>query len=251
MTRALTIFRRDSREPRACAPGLDTNCATFVASFGTSAAVGFAVLFAAPALSIWPHVAQAQVNRCTTNGGKTVYTDKPCVAVGAFERLPRGQQQIGLTATRHSGCARNLQDLIYEITAAIDNRDINRLGSVYHWVGVSAQSGDRVLGRLQAIVDRPLVDIVAIRSASRPLPPAAAPELPAPTPNEPESFADSSAQSGESVASVAPPAPQRYSPGGPVALRLEQTLRNSATPARTMLGLRRHFDCWWVVLPAQ
>jgi hypothetical protein len=248
MTRALTHSRRDSRERCASAPGLGTTCATFVASLGTRAAAGFAALFAMQALAIWPHDAQAQVNRCTTDSGKTVYTDKPCMAVGAFERLPRGQQQIGLTATRRSGCARNLQDLIYEITAAIDNRDINRLGSVYHWVGVSAQSGDRVLGRLQAIVDRPLVDIVAIRSASRPLPAAAAPELPAPASNAPESFSDGSAQSGEAVA---PPAPRRYSPGGPVALRLEQTLRNSATPARTMLGLRRHFDCWWVVLPAQ
>lgn len=196
----------------------------------------------------WPEPAHAQVKRCTTNSGATVYTDRPCSTIGASDRLPRGQH-IGLTSARRSGCARNLQDLIYEITAATDQHDVNRLGAVYHWVGVSPEVGDRILDRLQAIVDRPLVDIVAIRSASRLLPQLAAEPETTPLPSSdlppsPDAFAESADASSTQTA------PPRYSRGGPIGLRLEQTLRNSATPARTTLGLRRHFDCWWVVLPA-
>ncbi len=196
----------------------------------------------------WPERVHAQVKRCTTNSGATVYTDRPCSSIGASDRLPRGQH-IGLTSARRSGCARNLQDLIYEITAATDQRDVNRLGAVYHWVGVSPQAGDRILDRLQAIVDRPLVDIVALRSAGRLLPePTVEAETTSPSssglPPLPDAYAE-----GDPSSQTAP-APRRFSRGGPVGLRLEQTLRNTATPARTTLGLRRHFDCWWIVLPA-
>jgi hypothetical protein len=34
----------------------------------------------------------------------------------------------------------------------------------------------------------------------------------------------------------------------PSGLRLEQTLGGTATPARTVLGLRRYLGCWWVRL---
>ncbi len=197
----------------------------------------------------WSERTYAQVKRCTTNSGATIYTDRPCSTVGASDRLPRGQH-IGLTSARRSGCARNLQDLIYEITAATDQHDVNRLGAVYHWVGVSPEVGDRILDRLQAIVDRPLVDIVAIRSASRllPQPVAESDTMPPSSSDLPPPPSDTGIEGVD--ASSAQPAPPRYSRGGPIGLRLEQTLRNSATPARTTLGLRRHFDCWWVVLPA-
>lgn len=194
---------------------------------------------------LWPSAAQAQVNRCTTDSGAEVYTDKPCAAIGANDRLPRGAAIRG-TGPRRLGCARSVQDLMYEITAAVDQHDINRLGSVYHWVGIGDESGSRILDRLQAIVDRPLVDIVAIRSAPRyeayesETPPA--PEASAPS----DTFSASAA--GDASVSSAPS--RRARGGGLVGLRLEQTLRNSATPSRTVFGLRRHFDCWWIVLPS-
>ncbi len=204
-----------------------------------------------------PELATAQVNRCTTNSGATVYTDRPCSTIGASERLSRGAAP-SRTGMRRVGCARNLQDLIYEITSSVDQHDVNRLGAVYHWVGMNAEGGNRVLGRLQAIVDRPLVDIVVIRSAGA---------------SEPAQRLDPDAQAGTTTAPLAPtspttspitsgapsalptvgdtttsPAPPPRRRGGPVALRLEQTLRNSATPSHAVLGLRRNLDCWWVVL---
>lgn len=206
----------------------------------------FVLLFALAMAWLLPGAAQAQVIRCTTDSGAVVYTDKPCSAIGASERLPRGAAIQG-TGVRRLGCARSVQDLIYEITSAIDQHDINRLGSVYHWVGIGDESGSRILDRLQAIVDRPLVDIVAIRSAPRVE--SYAPDAPSDAGGSPSASSGtaSSPSTGDADASSAPP-PRRTRGGGLVGLRLEQTLRNSATPSRTVFGLRRHFDCWWIVL---
>ncbi len=204
----------------------------------------FVLLFALAMAWLWPGAAQAQVIRCTTDSGAVVYTDKPCSAIGASERLPRGAAIQG-TGVRRLGCARNVQDLIYEITSAIDQHDINRLGSVYHWVGIGDESGSRILDRLQAIVDRPLVDIVALRSAPREE--SYIPDMPIQA--ETNASAPVGMGTGASMGDAETAAPPRRTRGGGlVGLRLEQTLRNSATPSRTVFGLRRHFDCWWIVL---
>jgi hypothetical protein len=231
-------------------------------AFGAAAAPVWSAL-AVSALGAWPQTARAQVHRCTTDRGTLVFTDRPCAAIGASERLPRGAAAPAGAGLRRTGCARNLQDLKYEITSAIDQRDVNRLGGVYHWVGMNAQSGERVLDRLQAIVDRPLVDIVAIRGGGGGAP-RPAPEAPSFTAQSsasqvsmdaPNGSAASSAGSAAARALVDPvlgesaPPPPAQRRGGPVGLRLEQTLRGSATPSRTVFGLRRHLDCWWVVLP--
>jgi hypothetical protein len=199
------------------------------------------------ACMLWPGVARAQqaLNRCNGPGGNLIYTDRPCDTIGATERLPRSAI-AGAYGLRRGGCARKLQDLLYEITAAIDNRDVNRLGAVYHWVGQSAESGDRILDRLQAIVDRPLVDIVPLRGVVTEAP-AVAPEAaavmpPLAAPTTTELPTDIDAAAGEA-------APQRrVIRRPPVGLRLEQTLGKGSTPSRTVFGLRRYLDCWWVTL---
>lgn len=162
---------------------------------------------------------QAQVRRCTASDGSTVYTDRKCMDIGASERLPRESAAgTGMRLYRH-GCARNLQDLAYEITTAIDARDANRLAGVYHWVGVSSSGAAALMRRLDAIANRPLVDIVpvAVRSAESDIERTYYPST----------------------------IPQRRPP---VALRVEQTLANGSTPSRTVFGLQRHFNCWWIRL---
>ncbi|MFZ5636508.1 MAG: DUF4124 domain-containing protein [Pseudomonadota bacterium] len=213
-----------------------------------------------PALALivtaWTRPAAAQdtqLNRCIGPGGNTIYTDRPCDSLGAVSRLPRGAAP-GNTAgrtPRRGGCARTLQELVYEITNAIDAHDVNRLGAVYHWVGHSPESGYRVLDQLQAVVDRPLIDIAPLRAASATRAAdvvdtttenGATPGVAAPTPIE--TPVDPSTRAASETDTLAVRPPSRRAPSG---LRLEQTMKNGSTPVRTVFGLRRHLDCWWIV----
>lgn len=187
---------------------------------------------------------QSALNRCESPTGGTIYTDRPCDSLGAIARVVRGVPAPAGSGPYRSGCARTLPALTAAITAAIDAHDVNGLASVYHWVGQSAQSGDRILQQLQGIADRPLVDIVVLRAAPRPPEadigidaapaPSASPIAPATPPAAPSTETDDLL-----------PTPPRRAPA--VGLRLEQTLKNSSTPSRTVFGLRRHLECWWVV----
>src|SRR3546814_12285371 len=95
---------------------------------------------------------------------------------------------------------------------------------------MSNRNGYAVLGRLDVIANRPLLDVSAV--------------LPAPR---------LSVDAGGGMTVSGAVDPQDY-PGakvirkGPVALRVEQTLSNGSQPSRTTLGLRRHHGCWWYVL---
>lgn len=163
-----------------------------------------------------PLPAGAQVKRCAGPDGTSIFTDRRCKDIGSVERLPReAASAITRLRTHRSGCARNLQDLVYEITTAIDSRDANRLASVYHWPGMASSQGYRVLARLDGIAQRPLVDIVPV------------------SPVSPDGV------DGDLY-------PQTSVRHAPVALRLEQTLANGSTPSSTVFGLQRHFGCWWI-----
>jgi hypothetical protein len=200
---------------------------------------------------LWrPAPVSAEVRRCETASGAVIFTDRKCTDVNATERVPHA----GAAAARvyRGGCARNLQDLVFEITTAIDAQDANRLAGVYHWPGMSGTTAYQVWSRLDAIARRPLVDIVPVMP-STPSPPA--PALPAVT-GAGTTTADA-AHDGltptQVYAAPAPaPDPQLYPQTSvrrtPVALRVEQTLGTSATPSRTVFGLVRHFGCWWVRL---
>ena len=167
----------------------------------------------------WAPPATAQVRRCTGADGTVIFTDRKCADIGASERLPRAAGNGSGLRLYRRGCARNLQDLVYEMTTAIDAHDANRLAGVYHWVGVSGSGATGIMKRLDAIVRRPLVDIMPVAARS--------------------------AASEDEDAYYPSTIPQRRPP---VALRVEQTLGNGSTPSRTVFGLQRHFDCWWIRL---
>jgi hypothetical protein len=170
-------------------------------------------LLAAVALACLPSdPARAQVRRCTAADGSAIYTDRNCAELGAKPAPPVAPGTDGVRMYR-GGCARNLPDLVYQMTSAIDAQDVNRLASVYHWTGVSARGAVTLMARLEAITRRPLVDIV--------------PVVP---------------QADDPVAAYA--RPRR----APVALRVEQTLANGTTPSRTVFGLQQHYGCWWIRL---
>ncbi len=175
----------------------------------------------------WPRPASAEVKRCSTRDGSTVFTDRRCEDIGAVERLPLDRIASGLARPYRGGCARTLQDLVYEMTSAIDGRDVNRLASVVHWVGVSTRNGYGLMSRLDTIANRPLVDIVAV-----------APRAPV----------DPDASVTEGILGDGDYYPQTTVRKTPVALRVEQTLGNGGTPSRTVFGLQRHVGCWWIRL---
>ena len=56
-------------------------------------------------------------------------------------------------------CARNQDDLLFGVRAALENHDVNRLAEFYHWTGMSNSAGYQVMDRLSRFSDRPLVDV--------------------------------------------------------------------------------------------
>jgi hypothetical protein len=148
----------------------------------------------------------AQVRRCVTDEGQVIYTDRRCESLGAQERA--APQRPAMRAPYRGGCARTLRDLVFEVTEAINARDSNRLAAYYHWTGMSHAQAYARLARLDAIAQRPLVDVVPVL---------------------PDSVSD--AETWRRT---------------PTALRLEQTQRNGVTPARAVFGLHRHLGCWWL-----
>ena len=101
------------------------------------------------------------------------------------------------------------------------------MASIYQWTGVSNASANRILDRLEAIVQRPLVDIVPIR------------------PQPPPIMDESGVVIDENSDGYYPQTTIRQRPVG---LRLEQTLANGSTPSQTVFGLRRSYNCFWISL---
>jgi hypothetical protein len=166
-------------------------------------------------LALWTLPSQAQVRRCTGPDGTAIYTDRRCADIGATDRVthPTAGQPGRFY---RGGCAHNLLDLVYELTAAVDSHDVNRVAGLYHWVGMSSSGAVAVMNRLDVIAQRPLVDVVPVYPAS-------------------------ALGEGDYY-------PQATVRRAPIGLRLEQTLSNGSTPSHTMLGLRRYLGCWWVHL---
>ena len=170
----------------------------------------------------------AQVHKCVMPDGKPLYTDQKCEALGASERPPdppapgvKGNTAPSDARLYRGGCSRTLQDLVFEITTAIDAGDPNRLSNVYHWVNTPDDVANKVMDRLDEIAHRPLLDIAPV-----------------------------SASVAEDTAILPTPVdvPRTTARRPPVGLRLEQTLANGTTPSRTTFGLSRHFGCWWITL---
>ena len=165
--------------------------------------------------------AQSGVRRCTGTHGETIFTDKPCAAVDAVDRVPAMARPSGGTSTLRTGCAHTLGDLIYTVTAAIDGRDVNQLATVYHWTGVSTAAAYSVMRRLDGVLQRPLLDIEPTGGSS----------------GEPVWQDDGTG--------LVVPAPSR--PRAPTRLKLVQAMgKDGASTTSTSFALRRYYGCWWI-----
>lgn len=179
-------------------------------------------------LSAWCAPAQAQVRHCVLPDGQSVFTDRGCEEVGGVEQAPQRAPEAGNVEKKRGGCARNVDDLLLEMQSAFDAHDANRLAGVYHWTGMSGATAYNVMERLDAMVQRPLVDLAAV------MPDEPAPADEAAPPYPAFETADPAAEA---------PAPRSRTP---VAVRVDQTQTNGIAAVRTMFGLQKHFGCWWI-----
>ncbi len=213
-------------------------------------------LLLALAVAALPHAsAQAQIRRCTAADGSAVFTDRDCAALGAVESRPQPESPAASRRGWRGGCARSLQALVFEVGAAIDARDGNRLARSYHWTGMGHRAGYSAIERLDAIAQRPLLNLTAVYPqppVPMPIPADATPpstETGATTgtatdsPSAPVPATAAAASAPVAVARAMPAAPQR-----PIGLRLDQVLADGITPSTTTFGLRRHMECWWISL---
>ncbi|AWH35861.1 DUF4124 domain-containing protein [Stenotrophomonas sp. ZAC14D1_NAIMI4_6] len=180
------------------------------------------------AASIDAHAQSTRLNRCTDAQGQSVYTDRPCDSVGAQSRRPP-PPPAGSTLQRDSlgaSCPRRLSELVQALHDAVNTQDVNRLSTLYLWSAVSDAGAQRILGQLESVVRRPLVDVVPVY------------------PRQDDEVQPDEGQSPAAQESDPEPAAPRH----PVGLRLEQTLPGSAARAATVLGLRRQYGCFWITL---
>jgi len=178
--------------------------------------------------SIDAHAQSTRLNRCTDAQGQSVYTDRPCDSVGAQSRRPP-PPPAGSTLQRDSlgaSCPRRLSELVQALHDAVNTQDVNRLSTLYLWSAGSDAGAQRILGQLESVVRRPLVDVV-------PVYPQGDQQLPL--------------EEGQSPAAQGSD-PEPAAPRHPIGLRLEQTLPGSAARATTVLGLRRQYGCFWITL---
>ena len=187
-------------------------------------------------LFAWCKPVAAEVRHCVLPDGQSVFTDRGCAEVGGQEQVQQQPALVGnVEKKRGPGCARNIDELLFEMNTAFNAHDANRLAGVYHWTGMSGSTAYHVMEQLDAIVQRPLVDIVPVMMPEDEAPSATAESAP-PYP----AFADATVPAPDH----APAAPPR--PRSPVAVRVEQTRENGVTPSRTVFGLQKHFGCWWI-----
>ncbi|WP_295546714.1 DUF4124 domain-containing protein [uncultured Stenotrophomonas sp.] len=174
------------------------------------------------------HAQSPRLNRCTDVQGQSVYTDRPCDSVGARSRLPPPAPTGNTTPrdTLGARCPRRLSELVDALRNGILSNDVNRLSSLYLWGAVSDAGAQRILGQLESLARRPLVDVVPVYPRQDQIAVPEEGQSPAAQGSDPE-----------------PPAARH-----PVGLRLEQTLPGSVARASTVLGLRRQYGCFWITL---
>jgi len=200
------------------------------------------LLCLAGTLPALPAQAQSDVHRCVGANGQAVFSDRRCEDLDATSRMPPPALRDSETGLYRYGCPRRLSELVGLLRTAIEAHDVNRLSSLYLWGEVSDSTANRVLSQLEAVADRPLMDIAPMYPEEpvevyAPPPDPALAEVP-PVYTPPDNSAAAAVSDASGNAPLARPRPW--------GLRLEQVLANSSTPSRTVLRLRRQYNCFWV-----
>lgn len=170
------------------------------------------------ALAALPSVAAAEIRRCVMPGGNVVHTDRSCSSLGGVEQFRPDPGRAYSARLYYGACAATLPDLLYELTSAIDSRDVNRLAASYHWPGLSGRNANATMDRLDDIAARPLLDLRLVTTEVATEPPA----------DDPWALPEVDIR--------------------PTGVRVDQAMPGTQAPVTTTFGLRKHLGCWWVRL---
>ena len=174
------------------------------------------------------------LRRCIGSDGVPIFSDRRCEDLQATESVaaPEVAVRAGV-ALRVRSCARNQDDLLFGVRAALENHDANRLAEFYHWSGMGNAEGYRLMQRLSTFSDRPLVDVQLLSNST----PIAQDAYWSPDDPETISFDDS----GNPV----PPPPRVHHPAR--LLRVDQMRgNNEAASEVTYFHLLSNAGCWWL-----
>jgi len=178
------------------------------------------------------------LQHCVGPDGVTIYTDQRCSDLQAIEQAPAAKppERPGMLVSVRS-CARNQDDFLFGVRSALESRDVNRLADYYHWTGMGTAAAYRLMDRLSAFSELPLVDVQLVSSRERE--PDEGPGS-SPYPEVLDPFGPDDAVA-EAVA--APPRPTHPAD----LLRVDQ-MRGSEDLGiqATYFHLRSNAGCWWM-----
>jgi hypothetical protein len=107
-----------------------------------------------------PAAAQTAIHRCVGADGSPVFSDQPCMSVGATSLMPApvasassGGPSAGLL------CAKDLAELRDGLAQAFAARSANRVGGLILWNGYGSAGAVDNLRAMEFLVRRPLVSL--------------------------------------------------------------------------------------------
>jgi hypothetical protein len=184
------------------------------------------------------------MRQCVGPDGTPIFTDRRCDTMGAIDYVapPAAYGSAPVQQLRVRTCARNQDDLLAGVRAALESHDANRFADYYHWTGMGSTEGYRLMDRLDAFVARPVVDVQLVRAAPPPEDDRWGLSVP---PLEAEPFFR---PEDELTDEAGPPPPPR-SPRRRLAsmLRVDQ-MRSDQDVASTItyFHLLTNAGCWWM-----
>jgi hypothetical protein len=177
------------------------------------------------------------LRRCQRADGSVIYTDRQCES-GQGEmatQIPNNAPaKPGVRAMAPPpACSQTANDLLYNVRIAIDSHDVNLLARSYHWPGLGDAQVESVLNRMDALVQRPLVDIRLLYPES--------------TVNPEKLITDADIASDDLKSNPdAEYSAVNHTPT-PYGLKLQQYASSTSSEIlATRFGLQRHFNCWWI-----
>lgn len=176
---------------------------------------------------------QGGLRRCVDGSGVTIFTDRRCADLDALDARvpPRGVQPV--VPLRVRSCARNQDDLLAGVRAALENHDANRLADYYHWTGMGTAQGYQLMERLASFSERPVVDVQLVSGE---------PQFDYEEPAAPFLFGP---QAGDDESPVEPPPSPK--PRAARLLRVDQMRSDSDAASQvTYFHLLTNAGCWWM-----